>query len=532
MSWPLAATVLLAGAATLGIEMLASRLLAPYFGTSQPIWAVIIGMTLLYLALGYHVGGRLADRRPHERLLYHLIAIAAFATALIPLIARPILLSAQTALSSAAVGGLLGALAGVLILFAVPVTLLAMVSPFAIRLQLHHSTQGIEAAGRTAGTLSALSTLGSILGTFLTVLVLIPSIGTARTLFLYALLLAALALFGARDRFALLAVLAVLAITGIQLGLPTAVKSAGCRDCTLISEYESAYNYIQVAERVGPAGDRQIALVLNEGLAIHSIYRPLYEHTHDARDLLTDGGPWDYFAITPFFYPQRSPDSVHSMALLGAGAGTAAAQFLAIYGPDRQVDAIEIDPQIIAVGRRYFGLQDASTSSAHPNYRVYAADARAWLSTSNTRYDIVAIDAYHQPYIPFHLTTREFFEAVRDHLNERGLVVVNAGLGPDGDDRLGQAIAATMRAVFAQVYIIETKRGGNQILVGVPGDVGDGWANMVANYKQLTNATLREIIGNVNVSERPIDPRYTPMTDDHAPIEALIDSLIFDTALR
>ena len=376
-AWPLAATVLLAGAATLGIEMLASRLLAPYFGTSQPIWAVIIGMTLLYLALGYHIGGRLADRRPQERLLYHLIAIAACATVLIPLIARPILHGAQAALSSAAVGGLLGALLGVLVLFALPVIMLAMVSPFAIRLQLLNSTQGIESAGSTAGSLSALSTLGSILGTFLTVLLLIPTIGTARSFFLYALLLAALALIGARDRFVLLLLLAVLALIGIQLGLPATVKSAGCRDCMLISEYESAYNYIQVAERAGPAGDRQIALVLNEGLAVHSIYRPLYEHSNNARDLLTDGGPWDYFAVTPFFYPQRSLETVHSMALLGAGAGTAAAQFLAIYGADRHVDAVEIDPLIIEVGRRSFGLQDAAISSAHPNYHVYAADARA-----------------------------------------------------------------------------------------------------------------------------------------------------------
>lgn len=527
----MAATVLLAGAATLGIEMLASRLLAPYFGTSQPIWAVIIGMTLLYLALGYHLGGRLADRRPDAALLYRLIAIAALATALIPLIARPILRFAQTALNTAAVGGLLGALLGVLLLFAIPVTLLAMVSPFAVRLQLQHM-QGIDAAGRIAGSLSALSTLGSILGTFLTVLLLIPTLGTARSFFLYALLLAALALLGWASRYTLLVLLAVLALAGIQLGLPLGIKSAGCRDCTLISEDESAYNYIQVAERPGPGGDRQIVLVLNEGLAVHSIYRPLYEQSRDARDLLSDGGPWDYFSITPFFYPQRSPDSIRSMAVLGAGAGTAAAQFLAIYGPDRQVDAVEIDPQIIAVGRQYFGQQDVGVSSAYPNYHAYAADARAWLAGSSSRYDIVAIDAYHQPYIPFHLTTLEFFEEVRAHLGPNGVAVVNAGLGPNGDDRLSQAIAATMRAVFAQVYVIETKRGGNQILVGVPHSVGDGWANMVANYAQLSDPTLRQIMSTVNVSERPIDPRYSPMTDDHAPIEALIDSLIFDEALR
>ncbi|HEU5085841.1 MAG TPA: fused MFS/spermidine synthase, partial [Roseiflexaceae bacterium] len=199
----LPATVLLAGAATLGIEMLASRLLAPFFGTSQPIWAAVIGMTLLYLALGYHFGGRLADRRPHAGLLYGLLSIAGLATAIIPLIARPILLLAQGALAHLAVGGFLGALVAVLALFAVPVVLLAMISPFAVRLQLRFGEGGMAAAGATVGTLSALSTIGSIAGTFLSALVLIPAIGTTRTTLLYALVLALLGLAGRRDRWAL-----------------------------------------------------------------------------------------------------------------------------------------------------------------------------------------------------------------------------------------------------------------------------------------------------------------------------------------
>jgi len=162
--------VFLAGIGTLGIEMTASRLLAPYFGTSQPIWAVVIGLTLIYLAIGYRLGGTLADRRPDERTLYQIIIWSGLLTGIIPLLSDPILRFSQGTIARLAVGSFLGALFGVLLLFAAPVILMAMVSPFAIRLQLRQAEAGIAAAGRTAGTLSALSTIGSIVGTFLTVL--------------------------------------------------------------------------------------------------------------------------------------------------------------------------------------------------------------------------------------------------------------------------------------------------------------------------------------------------------------------------
>ncbi|GAB4117150.1 MAG: fused MFS/spermidine synthase [Roseiflexaceae bacterium] len=520
--------VFLAGVGTLGVEMIASRLLAPYFGTSQPIWAAVIGLTLLYLAIGYHIGGRLADRRPEPQLLAQILLVAGVATSLIPLLARPILSGAQQALVGIEIGAFLGALLGTLLLFAIPVTLLAMVSPLAVRLRLLNSTE----AGSTVGTLSALSTLGSIVGTFLTVLVFIPSIGTTRTTLLYAGLLVLLGFIGWRTRWAAILLILFGIIASATFALQGNVKAAGCAGCTLITEQESASNYIQVAERSGPNG-QQTVLMLNEGLAVHSIYNQRYQQSGNPSDLLSGGGPWDYFVIAPFLYPNRTPESIQSMAMLGSGAGTAPALFYAIYGPERRVDAVEIDGAIIDLSRRYFGANDAESNApnAIPTYRVYAEDARYWLATSNQRYDIIAIDAYHQPYIPFHLTTQEFFARVRSRLNDQGVAVINAGLGPNGDDRLGQAIIATMRTVFPEVYIMETARGGNQIIIGVNQAVGDGWGNMIANYEVLTDPTLRAIVEQVQVSERPINPHVAPFTDDHAPVEALVDSLIFDVAV-
>jgi predicted membrane-bound spermidine synthase len=411
----------------------------------------------------------------------------------------------------------------VLLLFAVPVILLAMVSPFAIRIALNQAGP----IGSTVGTFSALSTLGSIVGTFLTVLFFIPTIGTSHTILLYAALLVVLGIVGLRSRRALLGAIVFVAVAVFTLAAPLQVKSAGCTGCELITEAESAYNYIQVAQRGSPQG-QQTVLMLNEGLAVHSVYNQRYAQTNDASDLLTGGGPWDYFAIAPLLYPDREVSSVSSMAMLGSGAGTVPAQFLAIYGPDAIVDAVEIDPHIIALGRQYFGQRDAEIDASYPNYRTYAEDARYWLATSQRQYDLIAIDAYHQPYIPFHLTTVEFFGEIKTRLNMQGVVAINAGLGPNGDDRLGQAIATSMRVVFPEVYIMETARGGNQILIGVAQPVGDGWGNLIANYQRMQHPTLRKVIESVQISERPLNTSLQPYTDDHAPVEALVDSLIFE----
>lgn len=531
--------VFLAGIGTLGVEMIASRLLSPYFGTSQPIWAVVIGLTLIYLAIGYRLGGWLADRHPDERVLYQIICWAGCVTGLIPLLSDPILRFSQGTIARVAVGSFLGALFGVLILFAAPVILMAMVSPFAIRLQLRRVAAGIESAGNIAGSLSALSTIGSIVGTFLSVLWLIPAIGTARTTYLIAVFLMVIGLIGLRDVRYLLMLVLIGGLAFYTLNARTNVKTADCIGCTLIAERESAYNYIQIARSESQRYGTQVNLILNEGQAIHSIYHPRFETSGDPLDLLTGGGPWDYFTVAPYFYPERAPSSVSRMAMLGSATGTVPKQFLAVYGSSAWVDSVEIDPQIIDFGRTYFDMQDAQVSSAYPNYHVHAEDARYWLATSGGVYDVIGMDAYHQPYIPFHLTTVEFFQLVKTHLAPDGVAVVNAGKGFNGDDRLGQALARTMREVFAQVFIIDTAGFGNQILIGVNRPVGDGVAHFRANFERMPVPVLRTVMDwSLNHGSRPIrefhpsDTHYVPFTDDQAPVEQLIDSLIFDAAFQ
>jgi len=243
--------------ASLGIEFGASRLLAPYFGTSLYVWGVLIGLILVYLSTGYVIGGRLADRHPRDEILYQITAWAGLWIGVIPLVSYPILVASQQGFRDLSAGLVAGTLLAVVLLFAVPVTLLGCVSPFAIRLLL----KDVATGGNTAGRVYALSTVGSILGTFLPVFWFIPTYGTRPTIEAFGLALvviSALALWPKRRLYATFVIAVILA----WILLPAGIKPPEVG--TLLYERESAYNYIQVVQ-VGTSTE----LILNEGLAIH-----------------------------------------------------------------------------------------------------------------------------------------------------------------------------------------------------------------------------------------------------------------------
>jgi predicted membrane-bound spermidine synthase len=526
----LIAAVFLGGVASLGIELTMSRLLQPFFGASQLIWANIIGLTLLYLTIGYHLGGRLADRRPESPLLGRLLLLAGLTTAPIPLLARPLLQWSAGAFTSYSAGVFFGSFFGVLLLVSAPMILLGMVAPFAIRLSL----RDLATAGSTAGTLYAVSTVGSILGTFLPVLVLVPLVGTSLTFYAFALALVTLGALGTQRRAALVAVPAVIALALLQLGVQ-GIRAPFCRGCESLYERESSYNYIQVAQADnGPGRTPQIKLILNEGQAIHSVYNTRYGTTHDPVDLVTNG-PWDFFHVAPYVYPDRGRDDVDGLLMIGAAAGTIPKQFLAFYGGESRIDAVEIDPAIIEVGRRFFAMEDASA----PNYTVAAADGRVFLQRLTATYDIVGMDAYHQPYVPFHLATREFFAEVDSRLAPDGVAVVNAGRVGD-DYRLAHALASTMRAVFPQVFLLDVPTRGNVLIIGVKRPVGDGVANFRANAARIDDRVLRFFMRQaLDSGDHTLPLRewtaadaatYRPFTDDWAPVESVIDRMILRAA--
>jgi spermidine synthase len=402
------------GAASLGAEIAAARLLAPWFGASTIVWANTIATVLVALSGGYYLGGRLADRDPTFAGLCKLVLVAAALMAAVPFVAGPFLRVSVDALDSVEAGAFVGSLLAVLILIAAPVLVLGCVAPYAVRL----SVGALDEAGRVAGRLYAISTLGSLAGVFLSALVLIPFVGTRRTFLVFALALGLAAILGLRQRVALVAP----ALVVLLIALPTGTVKA-TTDGRVIWEAETEYQYARVVEL--DDGERQ--LELNEGQAVHSVFRP---------GTYLTGNYWDEPLVLPFAGRATPPRSI---AILGSAAGTVARAY-GHYFPSTRIDAVEIDGELTEVGERLFDFHA-------PHLETHAADARPWLRATDRRFDVIYVDAYRQPYIPFYLATKEFFRLARERLNPGGMVIVNVG-HPEDSNKLEKVLTATMGSVF------------------------------------------------------------------------------------
>ncbi len=502
-------TVFVSGMTTLAGEFGASRLLGNVFGTSNLVWAAIIGLILIYLTAGYFLGGRWADRSPHGRTMYGILAWGAFTLGVVPYVAGPVLRAAADAFDTLQIGVLAGSFVGVLILFTVPITLLGMISPFAIRISLEDPRR----AGNVAGTIYGVSTIGSFIGTFLPTLVLIPTIGTTRTFLVFSLLLLGVALVGlARSAgvkkmlpYSLMVVaLVLLALFGGRGGIK---RSAG-----QIYETESAYNYIQVLEYNGVR-----YLRLNEGQGFHSEYSP---------ETLHYGGPWQQFLAGPFFYAGRQPEEVERIAIVGLAAGTTARQAAAVF-PNVVIDGWEIDPEIVRVGREYFDMN-------LPNLNVYAQDGRWGLEQSPYTYDLICVDAYRPPYIPPHLTTQEFFQIAADHLKPDGALVINVGRAPN-DRRLIDGLATTLRTIFPSLYVMDIPGTYNSMIYATlqPTEAAALEANAYAlAARPDVHPLLTESVWLAWVNLQPAPAQTMVFTDDRAPIEWLTNNLILNFLLQ
>jgi spermidine synthase len=397
---------------------------------------------------------------------------------------------------------MLGSFLSVLVLFIIPVTLMGTISPFAIRLAIPSKDE----AGKTSGRIYAISTLGSILGTFLPVLVLIPWIGTSFTFMALSLLLLLVGLIGmfkadrkAAPRYAVLPLILVL-LSWLVLAGP--LKS----DPGQVFEDESQYNYIQVVENEGVR-----FLLLNEGQAVHSVYNP---------NGLATFGTWDYFLAAPFFYPESTePSQLERVGIVGLAAGTISKQYTQVFGPV-PIDGWEIDPRIIEVGQEYFDMTE-------PNLNPIAADGRLGLERSRHQYSVIAVDAYRPPYIPWHLTTQEFFELVKSRLTEDGSLVINVGRTPD-DRRLIEAMVGTLMTVFPSVHVVDVPFTFNSIVYATVQPTQAG--NLRSNLESLAGGTaspfLLDVLSRAADNLQPTPQADIVFTDDRAPIERLVNSIV------
>ena len=502
-------TVFASGLTTLALELSASRLLGSVFGNSNLVWASIIGLILIYLAVGYFLGGWLADRYPNYKAMYMILAWGAFTAGLVPLASRPVLRLAAEAFDQLQVGILFGSFSAVLVLFCIPVILLGTISPFAIRLAMTDASE----AGRISGRIYAVSTLGSFIGTFLPVLVLIPLMGTTRSFLFFSLLLTGVALGGfwkaSGWRYALRWVWMpiVLLLLGYYLSNTPIKNSAG-----QIFEMESSYNYIQVLEK-----DGYRMLRLNEGQGVHSMWHPT-EVDFD--------GPWEQFLVAPFFnQPEYAPEDVHSMAIIGLAAGTTAHQASDVFGPI-PIDGYEIDPAIIEIGQKYFDMNES-------NLNAIAEDGRVGLAHSPRKYSLIGVDAYRPPYIPWHLTTREFFQVVHDHLTENGAMAINVGRSPN-DRRLIDHLVGTIQTVFPSVYVMDVPNTFNSIIYATvqPTEITNLYDNLLYLYtRQDVHPLLIDAIEQMVQNQQPMPDSQVVYTDDLAPVEWITNSMVLNYVL-
>jgi spermidine synthase len=482
------------GASSLGAEIAAARLLAPWFGASTIVWANTIATVLVALSGGYWLGGRLADRDPSFRGLCRLVLVAAALMAAVPFVAGPFLRVSVDALDTVQAGAFVGSLLAVLVLIAAPVLVLGCVAPYAVRL----SVDKLEEAGTVSGRLYAISTLGSLAGVFLSALVLIPFVGTRRTFLAFALALGLVAALGLRRRIGAVAPLVVALLMALPVGTVKATP-----DGRVIWESETDYQYARVVQ----SDDGERRLELNEGQAVHSIYRP--------GEWLT-GNYWDEPLVLPFAARTTPPRSI---AILGSAAGTVARAY-GHFLPRTQIDAVEIDPRLTDVGRRLFDFHA-------PRLRTHAADARPWLRATKRRFDVIYVDAYRQPYIPFYLATKEFFALARSRLNPGGMVMVNVG-HPADSQRLEQVLSATMRSVFGHV-VRDPAEDVNTQLVASDVPLRAGTLRAAAAGGALAPALVPVALA---AADRlgPGLPGGRVYTDDVAPVEWLIDASIVQVA--
>jgi predicted membrane-bound spermidine synthase len=538
----LAFLVFIVGVGSLGAEIAAARLLAPYFGDSTIIWANTIGVCLIALAIGHWLGGRFADRHPHVEGLRVLVLISAALLSIVPLVSGPFLHLAIQAFDKIEAGAFVGSLVGMMVLIALPLVLIGAATPWATKL----AVTDLEHTGETVGRLGAIGTAGALVGTFAASLALIPFVGSQRTFIVFALLMAVAGAYRLPWKAWIVPV-----VIGALLFVPPGITKPAAEGDRVLAEAETLYQYARVVEHpvIDDATGETVPerrLELNEGQAIHSVWR---EDT-----VLTDNY-WDAFQVLPFavtdpgaaggaaagrqagaanggggadvdaagaegLAPTPPPGRI---AMLGNAAGTVARASLHFF-PDVRFDGVEIDGRVTEMGREWFGMPD------DPRLVTHTADARPFLRAGghgegDGRYDVIGVDAYRQPYIPFYLTTREFFGEVRRRLTERGAVIVNVG-HPAGNDQLERALSTTMRTAFPHIVRYPMTRT-NSLVVGSMAPVSA--AQLRASAPSLPTE-LRPVAERAAAGLEPGFDGGPVYTDDKAPVEWLIDGSIVEYA--
>ncbi len=497
-------TEFFAGMSVMAVELGASRLLAPYFSSSQIVWTIIIGTIMIAMALGNIYGGKSADKSPNPDKLYGRILIAAVWIALIPVAGKYIVLGISALLIFTVNNNFLiiAAFCACMVIFVFPLFLLGTVTPSLAK----YSVSSLDDSGRTVGKLGAFNTIGSIIGTFVPTFVTIPTVGTSITFLIFAGILIVLSVIyfvSSRVGYEKIIISGVIFVSCCVFGHG---DSFAFWQKDLTYEGESIYNYLQVSE-----DDKQVSLSTNVLFGVQSVYM---------KDDTLTGLYYDYAMAAPLMVPDKNPDSMEVL-ILGMGTGTYATQCRKYFG-DMNIEGVEIDEKITKLSRKYFALPD--------DINVTTYDGRAFLNASDRKYDVIMVDAYQDITIPFQMSSVEFFRLVKSHLNENGVMVVNMNMRGNDDGDINQYLADTISSVFGNVYTVEVDNSTNRELFA--SDNNDMMGVLNDNISGIKDADLRFMMNKVRDNSIAYNAGKLIMTDDNAPVELLgmkvIDKIIRD----
>ncbi|MCB5713895.1 spermidine synthase [Lactonifactor longoviformis] len=497
------ATEFFSGMSVMAVELGASRLLAPYFSSSQVIWTIIIGTIMIAMALGNIWGGRVADKNPDPARLYKRLLLAAVWIAAIPFLGKYLIaaISLGVALLTEKNFLVIASFLSCLIIFVFPLMLLGTVTPSLVK----YTVEDLDNNGEIVGRLGALNTIGSILGTFLPTFVTIPTVGTAATFIIFSVLLALLSLLyfiSVRKKAAACAVSFLL----IGLFSISSVKySFAFWENDLVYEGESIYNYLQVKEN-----DESVILSTNVLAGVQSIKMKHKEFT---------GMYYDYALAAPYMAGAgQQADS--DILILGLGTGTFASM-CASYLDSPNIDGVEIDEKIARLSSQYFDLPKS--------VNVHVEDGRIFLSNSD-KYDVIMVDAYQDITIPFQMSTVEFFTMVKEHLKEDGVMVVNMNMHSSKEGSINDYLCDTIASVFPYAYTAKVGSGTNMELFA--SENGDMLTVFSEELSAIGTPALRQMMEKVEESLQPVREGSLILTDDKAPVEVLgmrvIDEIIGD----
>lgn len=500
-------TEFFAGMSVMAVELGASRLMAPYFSSSQIVWTIIIGTIMIAMALGNIYGGRSADKNPNPDKLYGRILVAAIWIALIPVLGKYIILGISALLIFTVNSNFLiiAGFCACMVIFVFPLFLLGTVTPSLVK----YTVDNLSDNGKLVGNLNASNTIGSIIGTFVPTFISIPAVGTSITFLIFAGILLALAIVyfvsgsvnfrKARKSCISIVVFLLCVLLGYD-------NSFAFWQDDLTYEGESIYNYLQVYE-----DEDEVVLSTNVLFGVQSVYK---------KENGLTGMYYDYAMAAPFMAGIHDKD-VCNILILGNGTGTYATQCMR-YFDSVKISGVEIDQKITDLAVKYFELPE--------NVEVTTYDGRAYLNAIDEKYDVIMVDAYQDITIPFQMSSVEFFELVRAHLTEDGVMVVNMNMRGTKEGSINEYLADTIAGVFSTVYTVDVPGCTNRELFA--SNRADMMEVFHANVASEENEELSALMNRTASSLSAYVPGDYLMTDDKAPVELLgmkvIDELIQD----